>query len=100
MTATYTLTSAKQTVTAAGNLSDAFFAALRMDADLQPAGGVTIDYDDRDTYECRNGGIAIEISNDDEDDEAGTVRLIDDELIVCWEQGTRTRFSEHNVIPA
>lgn len=89
---TYTLTSTKGSKTIDGDLADAFRAAIAMEADLQPAYGITIDGDGR-TFECRDGQIDVhaDAGNDSED---GIVMLVDDELVIAWEQGIRTPFAD------
>ncbi len=98
-TTAYTLTSTKGTISGVGALADAFRAALVLEAEQQPAHGVSIDIDD-DTYEASSGRIAVESAVGDDDDEAGSVVLVDGELMIAWESGVRTPFSDRGLIPA
>ena len=57
---TYTISSVKGGKTVSGSLEDAISAAVRMERDLQPALGVTVDLDGETVAEVRDGNVEVE----------------------------------------
>lgn len=92
------LTSTKARTVVTGDLAAIIAAAIAAEEELQPAGGITIDCDDGRMFECVNGRVAVYAGGWDGGE--GVAMMVDGELMIAWEQGTRTPFVDTDLQPA